>query len=573
MILFQNRYNYFKIQLYRNYNPIDLKDSDEFLNERISYNYLKNYLKNYAKCKFTKSSPRLSSFVLKNLKFYEKGKKTNFFYNNENDKSQFIFTPFPNATTDSESDLIKNYNNPFASVQTFLVERTVLLNDNKLIFKVITFTKYRDFNEKYYKKNRQNFTLTIDLNNGNIRLYSYRRERKKEYKMFRNNHFLALDMVIKNLLCVDHYNNTSKLKTGSEILTDNLKILSILRGYLPIPTEVNSLFDEKYLKNSILEYFVTKRNIKVPNQYQTLILENYPTEKILAKNDRKLIKSILVKQGIYSKITNKILHNYPNLSPKTLFTICRMFGDDYIKYVSQFNDNFFKLLVKYPFNHLLNNFKELNHNEKSNIVKIFKSLSTEDLSNVFITLFDQISMLKKMRSVLKYKHLTAKTIKELRQQHHKLSELYLKFNKGFENYIIYDEELISQIEEQIRVNYDGQLYIFNPVILKTSDDYIEEGSHMHHCVASYDDKHSSIIISLRLNGDDDRVTCEFDKETGMNRQSAYFCNLNPPTYFNEALEILNRKIYNLGKKNLLYHTDIVTKNIEIENFDIVNLPF
>ena len=82
---------------------------------------------------------------------------------------------------------------------------------------------------------------------------------------------------------------------------------------------------------------------------------------------------------------------------------------------------------------------------------------------------------------------------------------------------------------------------FEPYLLKTSEDYIEEGLYMHHCVAGYiKSSYRSIIISLRCGGD--RVTCEFDIKSKKCQQARYFTNDPVPEYFEKALTALKDRI-------------------------------
>jgi len=116
---------------------------------------------------------------------------------------------------------------------------------------------------------------------------------------------------------------------------------------------------------------------------------------------------------------------------------------------------------------------------------------------------------------------------------------------------VFDEKLISMIEEPIKVwELDGiypsmeKYRMYYPVLLKQEMEYSEEGSHMHHCVASYSNKEISIIVSLRADSviGNERVTNEFDVRDKTCTQSRYFCNQVPPEHFEDALDALKRRI-------------------------------
>ena len=66
---------------------------------------------------------------------------------------------------------------------------------------------------------------------------------------------------------------------------------------------------------------------------------------------------------------------------------------------------------------------------------------------------------------------------------------------------------------------------------------------MHHCVGSYAEKETSVIISLRVGSPSgsERVTSEFLTTNKVCVQSKYFCNAKPPELFESPLvELINR---------------------------------
>jgi hypothetical protein len=82
--------------------------------------------------------------------------------------------------------------------------------------------------------------------------------------------------------------------------------------------------------------------------------------------------------------------------------------------------------------------------------------------------------------------------------------------------------------------------VFEPKLLRSSQEYFEEGCYMSHCVGGYVENDYSIIVSLRLG--EERVTCEYAIKDRRCVQSRYFHNQNPPVYFEKALKSLNDRI-------------------------------
>jgi hypothetical protein len=82
---------------------------------------------------------------------------------------------------------------------------------------------------------------------------------------------------------------------------------------------------------------------------------------------------------------------------------------------------------------------------------------------------------------------------------------------------------------------------YEPVLLKSSQEYDEEGGYMNHCVAGYiNNTNWSIIVSLRHG--DERVTNEFSIRDRKCVQSKYFHNQKPPEHFEEPLKKLYERI-------------------------------
>lgn len=125
------------------------------------------------------------------------------------------------------------------------------------------------------------------------------------------------------------------------------------------------------------------------------------------------------------------------------------------------------------------------------------------------------------------------------------------------------DEMVDEIQKPIKgynlieigngiMGTDMSDYIvMYPHILKREEEYDEEGSFMHHCVASYSNKDRSIIISLRTEDLGDRVTCEFDCQTGELIQARHFCNKRPSDIMLDAVEKLKPKVTKYARMGLL----------------------
>jgi hypothetical protein len=202
---------------------------------------------------------------------------------------------------------------------------------------------------------------------------------------------------------------------------------------------------------------------------------------------------------------------------------------------------------------------------------------------------DHIRMIGRVREFDPTFYLKSKTMEEFHVEHRELSKIICAIKKGWVIEYQYDEKVLEDLEKPLDCLYDdNRLHKLHPYVLKREEDYVEEGSFMHHCVASYADKDKSIIVSLRTEDGMDRVTCEFDIQSGRCLQETSFCNAKPPSHFEDGLLLLSEKINLYSRWGTLNWKEkkkvpIKINGIEITSelptvrvtdiFDDVQLPF
>jgi hypothetical protein len=153
-------------------------------------------------------------------------------------------------------------------------------------------------------------------------------------------------------------------------------------------------------------------------------------------------------------------------------------------------------------------------------------------------IYDHFNMIDKIREYDKDLIFRAKSYPEFRDEHLQLSKMMNAIKKGWVTQYVFEEKTVMEIEHPI--SYEDMTFI--PYILKREEEYVEEGSYMHHCVASYVDHDKSIIVSIRNEDASDRVTCEFNIQSGKMVQARHFCNKPVPEEFMEAVNIVQDKI-------------------------------
>ena len=550
MELLKQTFQYYTIQLVKNYSNLDSKSANHFV-----------------------SLPKKTN------------RNTSYYYS---DTGEHVNLPFTLATkqsheTISEKKLKRHYGNPFAYVCVNSIERSIKIVDNNLYIKNSCFFKYRGLNKKYYSKRSETFGLKINLLNGNFTIFFYKGNRKKNLKYVRVNNFLKLMEIINSdslFFKKLHPENKLIIDKQEESINDN-EFLKIILNYLESDSDVESMVSIDIF-NLIIEFFVRKKEIKVPNEYKSLIVNLYPTEKFLKKNDRKLVQSILDSFGIKSKFLVKFMHENPKISISMYSKFAEFFGQDYQKYMSSISPVFSKFLETVDEEIISVNFRKLNFKhdlrkmEKENLIKIINDFLTQNspskkaIENIHQLIRDHLSMYEKLKEYDIDIKINAVNYESFMLEHEEFSKLISLIKKGWTIEYQYDNRMVRHIEDPFTVVFDDKEILFNPVILKREEEYQVEGDYMHHCVASYSDKETSLIVSLRINEGVDRVTCEFNKKTGECLQSRHFCNQSPPKHFEESLEILKSRVSKFGKQRLLNHIDVKKVTVKINGIEIKN---
>lgn len=537
------------------------------------------------------------------LKPKRKNKKTKYFHNNTETEipisidycNQNITHHNPYITT-KDRHIKKHYGNPFSEILIHTIDRSIRIKDNKLTIKLYKGIKRRDLNWIYFRKSFTVTSITIDLSTGNFTTS----EITNTSKRFRKNSFTSLNGIVMS--------NQIFGITESYLLRFNDKVTH----NKPLLIEINEIFSEEKFSSSInsvlgfnftnyhkdkrvflklfIDKFVELKKIKVPDNFQYLIKKYYPTEKYLKKNDRKLIASILDFFGIKSKITIRILHHYPNIDIFVLYNLCKLFGKDFHKYIgnidikvisNMYEPSKYTIEESFAKEMILNNPTNITINDvdRDTLLKLINSLVNNKFSldkNFINLILDHFKMIEKVREHGVDYEFKAKDYNQLHTEHSELSKIVGAIKKGWVLEYKFNEEMVKEIEKPITVSInlwdtENTVYeyiTFKPHILKREEEYVEEGNFMHHCVASYSDKDRSIIISIRNEDMSDRVTCEFDCQTGLCIQARHFCNGQPPDYMVLALDELKEKVKLYARMGMLHSTEKIKVPLMINGKEI-----
>lgn len=508
----------------------------------------------------------------------EKNKRKIFFFESKEpveERFQLSYAYQHNKThtfdTNNDRQIKRHYGNSFSEISITTIERSVRRREDKVTIKIYIGHKFRRFNSIYFKKSFRVFSITINTKTGNFTTAIISKTKVGNNTRFRINSFGDLNNMLGSLLTVKgHISDDSRLKNQFDETFNDLTFTTKIQNTLSIDLgcvsygKNNSLFSKDLIK-----LFVKLKKIKVPDgDYEFWLTNLYPTEKFLKKNDRKLIASILDMVGLRSKYLVKILHEYPTIDFFGLYRFCQFFGSDFSKYTANINSGVYKnsyrkesrvdmwMTKSSVTNKMMHKKFELLDVEKENLIKIVNSVdynSTEFFGERMIQLFeDHFNMIDKIKEYDTTCFMKSKTMTEFNEEHREFSKIISAIKKGWVIEYEYGTKTINDIEKPIDamlnvgteeepILSDLKMKLY-PHILKREEDYSEEGSFMHHCVASYADKDKSMIVSLRSENQMDRVTCEYDIQTGRCLQERYFCNAQPPAEYVLALNYLKTKI-------------------------------
>jgi hypothetical protein len=476
--------------------------------------------------------------------------------------------------TTKDRHIKKYYNEPFSDILVVILERSIIRRGDKVTIKTNKYTKHRAFNCKYFNANKFSTLVTFDMVKGDFLLVTSAgkgKDRKKIKPTFRKNSFNHLLNFIKSpdgpfRFLRNHMGKNNGLYKDLHYIFDdkqfNQALYSVFNCMITYPTD-GALFRDLFY-DEVMRWFINTKKIKTPNEYKDLILRYYPTEKYLKKNDRKLIASILDVFQIKSKITIKLLHERPNIDLKSLIRLCYLFGDQYQKYVGSIGFNMFGVMstindlpssslkmMESTCSDYKNHGYDINDIEKENLLKVLTSepkngsIINEGFTGLIV---DHFRMLNRIREYDPNIRMKANNITKFHSEHNELSKIISAIKKGWVVQYFYPEETIRQIQQPIKVfksikighslmGTDMDDYIsITPYVLTREEEYIEEGNFMHHCVASYAETDTSMIVSLRTENQQDRVTCEFKINDGRLVQSRHFSNGVPPKQFEFVIE-------------------------------------
>ena len=492
--------------------------------------------------------------------------------------------------TDKDRQIKGHYYKPFSHIEIYKIDRWIKREGDKVTIKQFSQVKTRKVNSRYFKKNTHSTTVTFDMVKGNFRIIKYESHKKKKTKHFYTNSFSSLEQALPEIFKINHYTITKRSPLYDSFIQefDDYKFKDSLSDIIMGVNRVSELGYDTYAKDFIAYWmpkFAELKRIKLPDNGFNLLKIYYPTERYLKKNNRKLVAAILDRLGILSKVTVRILHQHSHVELRTLMKLCKLLGENYTKYLGNIDDKFFARCGTpgnnpfdahgIGFRHLLienviRNRYDLSNTEKENIVHILNDMSsihTAPVHGAVDQFYDHFVMRDRLRQYYPELSLNVTKWHSFSTEHSRYSAMERNIKKGYSTHLVFEKHVREAIEQPIEYvvldepplmylpdpkdqrAYEKEYaqypisatkYVFTPKLLTSSEEYSDEGAHMHHCVAGYIDYSRSIIISLR--NQEERVTCEYDTTNRKCIQARFFSNANPPAHYEKALKALNDRI-------------------------------
>lgn len=440
---------------------------------------------------------------------------------------------------------------------TFIVSKNEKKNQIKL--SLFYFQKGKKTGQRYYWKNSQNYHLSFNTKINDVFLIRQHKVGKKWNTNLTRNDFTNIDKsshfgidAILNFLGTNHGSiqraYTQTLLTLFEEVT-NAEV-PLKKGFKHLKTH----YPRHVLKDIVLPWFISKKNLKLPDYYEKLLINHYPGIKILRKNDMNLGKAILKKRGVYSKYANKLINTEPKFNLFSYKTLLDVFGKHNIKKLNK------DLFTSGGYGTIIDDYyAKLDTREIKNLIKLVNLTSEGRLG--INTINDHLRLKVQLKEREINVRLKTDNLKDFEEEHLEWSNRLSKAERIIETKYKYSEHFLEGVESSW-TSPSNKTY--QCVVLKDDLEYKEEGNYQGHCVGSYVDTYETDIISIRKE-DGKRVTLEFSINPRKNEvkllQAKLKYNQTPDEEWLEVIEFITTIIIDLVD-NKLYNNPIVrTRNI------------
>jgi len=442
------------------------------------------------------------------------------------DGKHYVFT-FDKSVNNDKEEFEKNYGNPLCDVTVFRSTFVVEENEDKICLKVFYCGKHRKAGEVFFRKSTKLNYITFNKKTniftvGKNTEYHKKRGKGKSTVVRRNSFPISLT--------TDAYhsfmNGIDDSKTYNLEITEGINLFLSKIGAEKILTYVG-------LPMSLFGCLLDKQGVKKPDNWRAYYdVYPKPTKKDYKKYGFKMVDAYMKLNNVSSEKIKKVLHKIQNPCFKSIKMLMDIFGRDFILqrpeeelciiFSTKSDESAFE-----PARHYFENFGK---RDMSNCYQIYLLSKTDPnlYANTFydhVRFFDIISKNEPVKWM-------SKTLKEFNAEHTIWSDKVDFYTTGRYSRQ-YSNEFIERVSKPI---ITSDRITFNPVILQSSEDYVNESVHQSNCVRTYQNRPSSLIISLRKE-DGERASIEYRPSIGMNEnQPVIFKRVQTLGRFNGQLD-------------------------------------
>jgi hypothetical protein len=281
--------------------------------------------------------------------------------------------------------------------------------------------------------------------------------------------------------------------------------------------------------------------------------------KILKKNDKRLVDTFMIHNGLAGKQLKKALHNCQRLNVDLYQIARKLFGDDWINQDDNFILNVLNSEYQIPEREIPAEFTNvIGKDELRRVFNLFKKVFFDNDLDMY-NFVDHIRMYTELKMYgetdIKWMSNEVDSNFRFRDEHLDWTDKLSFYRKGYYQRI-YPEFTYNHLEQPI-----GEYY---PVVLNSSTNYNDESNIQSNCVKTYIGKSSNIIISLRKGSveSEDRATIEY-------------------RLYKEGDQVKCRRVQSLGKYNSVLSDQWISPLLKLdlkmlyyinhENFDTVKI--
>ena len=462
------------------------------------------------------------------------------------DGKHYVFT-FDKSVNNDKEEFEKNYGNPLCDVTVFRSTFVVEENEDKICLKVFYCGKHRKAGEVFFRKSTKLNYITFNKKTniftvGKNTEYHKKRGKGKGSVVRRNSFPISLT--------TDGYH--SFMNGLDDAKTYNLEI-----------TEGINLFLSKIGAEKVLNYIglpmslfgclLDKQGVKKPDNWRGYYdVYPKPTKKDYKKYGFKMVDSYMKLNNVSSEKIKKVLHKVQNPCFKSIKMLMDIFGRDFIlqRPEEELCIVFNTKSDESPFEPVNNYFENFGKRDMSNCYQIYL-LSKTDHNLSTHTFYDHVRFFDIISKNEPVKWMS-KTLKEFNAEHTIWSDKVDFYTTGRYSRQ-YSNEFVERVSEPI---ITSDKITFNPLVLQSSEDYVNESVHQSNCVRTYQNRPSSLIISLRKE-DGERASIEYRPSIGTNEnQPVIFKRVQTLGRFNgqlddtwdNAISILDNRLKRISNK-------------------------